>query len=423
MRGDGERSRPGSRGRAARRARRSRRRRPTGAARTRPERPVAGGELSRAGEDDGECEEGQGAPAAACEVAGSPGVDADGHVGRSRVRAPRRPGVLPWDPSIDAGGRFADPPRRGPRDRTPVQPPSQPSLAHWSVDRRRTAAVAPTREPACATTTPGPSPKGVGPTTVTTTTSSSSTPAGGEVRDEARVGAAAGQLRRARRRSRYPAPGASSVYDELGRPVRRRGTASLRRDRRGRLGHRVLRADPAGGDEVAAGPRAPPALARLPRRDARPRVDPGDPGGHHPRRRPPRRGRRAHLPPRRLGQPGGADRRGAKELGVGRRHRRPAHRLDHPRPHPERVRQARRHLRSRATAISRSPARGATRSTRPSPSAARSCSPRPSSEPPGCRSTGTSRSASAASRPSSTASAASRCACRATSRTTRPTST
>ena len=68
--------------------------------------------------------------------------------------------------------------------------------------------------------------------------------------------------------------------------------------------------------------------------------------------------------------------------------------------------------RSPATATWRSRARAGTRSTRPSPSAARSCSPRRWSTRPGCRSTATSRSASAGSPASSTASAAWRCACK-----------
>ena len=111
-----------------------------------------------------------------------------------------------------------------------------------------------------------------------------------------------------------------------------------------------------------------------------------------------------------LGQPRGPDRRGAQGPRRRRQRQGPAHRLDHPRAHPERLREAGAHLDPPRQLPADPRASATTRSTRRSPSAARSCSPPRSSRPPACRSTATSRSGSAGSPASSTASAASRSA-------------
>ena len=247
-----------------------------------------------------------------------------------------------------------------------------------------------------------------------TTTSTSSTPDAAPRRDAepggaAPAGAAGSRGRapdpRAGRRRRHV--GGPAAYDELGRPVRGGGAPPAAPPAAPRPPRAAAGSRPKG---PAGRPRGAARVGRLRRRHAGPRVVAGHPRGHHPHRRPAGRRRRAHLPARGHRQPRGPDGGGAQGARRRRQRQRPAHRLDHPRAHPERLGQAGAHL-GPARQLPRDPrGRGRTRSTPPSPSAARSCSPRPWSRPPACPSTATSRSASAGSPGSSTASAASRCA-------------
>ena len=270
-------------------------------------RAPAGDELGRARDEEGQQEQGD----RASPVLAAGGDAARGGRGgrcgvRGCARAHRRL-TLPWSPTIHAApGAACEARRERPPRFRPVRCPTHPAVRGTLGGR-----PLPARGPGCPTTTPARSPGAPRPVR-RTTTSTSSTP-----------GAAAA---RPRRRRRAGPPGPAGPSGPPPRPTARSTTST---------GARCRRAAPAAGVAPATRgrpanhvPRAPAARAAAgaSRRalvllllawvgftvfapwhawSTVSRVDDAPPGDR------PAAGRRAHLPPRRLRQPRGPERRRA----------------------------------------------------------------------------------------------------------------